>query len=97
MRKQGLSQQRKEDKQVPARSRTTSSKKTETARVKLTEWAEESSAADKAATRLRHRMYAGMLKGFNAGLTYNEIAEITGLSSIRVSQVLAEYRSKNGQ
>lgn len=79
---------------MPARSRTTSAKKTDMARTKLTEWAEASDKADKDATRLRHRMYAGMLKAFNAGLTYNEIAEITGLSSIRVSQVLAEYRNK---
>lgn len=79
---------------MPARARTTNAKRTDTARTKLTEWANDSIEADAMATKKRHRMYAGMLKAFNAGLTYNEIAEITKLSSIRVSQVLAEYRNK---
>lgn len=58
----------------------------------LTKMAGESHKADKAAKVRKHRMFAGMLKAFNAGLTYEEIAEITKLSKIRVSQVLAEQR-----
>lgn len=65
----------------------------ETAIVKLTELAERSDKSAATAEKDRHRKFAGMLKAYNAGLTYDEISEITGLSKIRVSQVLAEQRN----
>lgn len=58
----------------------------------LGKMADESHKADKLAKNRKHRMFAGMLKAYNAGLTYEEIADITKLSKIRVSQVLAEQR-----
>lgn len=59
---------------------------------RVTDWDD----AEEKATEARHRGYATMLKAYNAGLTYDEIADITGLSKIRVSQVLAEQRGANG-
>lgn len=65
-----------------------------TAVEKLTAMAEKNEQSAEAARRDLHRMYAGMLKAFDSGLTYDEISEIVGLSKIRVSQVLAEQRAK---
>lgn len=62
----------------------------------LTGMAEKSHKADKLAKTAKHKMFAGMLRAYNAGLTYDEIAEITKLSKIRVSQVLAEQRELAG-
>lgn len=66
----------------------------ETAREKLSGLTEKADASQEVADRDRQRKFAGMLRAFDAGLTYEEIAEITGLSKIRVSQVLAEQREK---
>jgi hypothetical protein len=77
-------------------SRKVNEKRKETAVVKLTGLAESCIDAENEATKKRHRMYAGMLKAFNAGMTYEEIAGIVGLSKIRVSQVLAEQRELQG-
>lgn len=75
----------------------TNPNRAETARVKLTEVTEQSAASDERASRDRQRKFAGVLRAYNAGLTYEEIADITGLSKIRVSQVLAEQREKVAQ
>lgn len=60
---------------------------------KLTALAKKSDRSDVIATKDRHRKFSGMLKAFNAGLTYDEISEITKLSKIRVSQILQEQRN----
>lgn len=77
-----------------ARNRKVTDSQKETAVAKLTEQVQKADAAETTATKERHRKFAFMLKAFNGGLTYDEIAEITGLSKIRVSQVLAEQREK---
>lgn len=60
---------------------------------KLTSLVEKWDAAEEAVVEARHKAYAGCLKAFNAGMTYEEIAEVTQLSKIRVSQVLQEQRN----
>lgn len=60
---------------------------------RLTAIAEDRTAKLAAERKATARMYAGMLKAHTAGLTYDEIATITGLSRIRVSQVLSEQRA----
>jgi hypothetical protein len=68
-------------------------KKVEVATEKLTGLSDARKASEATAQRDRHRMYAGMLRAYGMGLTYDDIAEITGMSKIRVSQVLAEQRA----
>lgn len=65
----------------------------DTAVTKLTEISQRSDKSAAVAERDRHRKFAGMLKAFNAGMTYDEIADVTGLSKIRVSQILQEQRN----
>lgn len=79
---------------APVRRRGANEGRKEMTREKLTELSDARVRAEEVATNKRHRMYAGMLKAFNAGLSYDDIAEIVGLSAIRVSQVLAEQRNK---
>lgn len=76
---------------MPQTRKTTPARKAKAVE-KLSELVDARDKAEKLADRARHRMYRGVLKSFDAGLTYAEIAEITGLSKIRVSQVLAEQR-----
>lgn len=71
----------------------TNTRRRDTAYEKLTDLSDERNRAEEQADKKRHKMYSGMLKAFNAGLTYDEIAEITQLSKIRVSQVLADQRN----
>lgn len=66
----------------------------EIATERLTGLATTANADEERATKSRHRMYAGMLKAHRAGLTYEEIAAITGKSRIRVSQILSAQRAK---
>lgn len=66
----------------------------EIAEEKLGELADIRIDLEERAERARHRMYAGMLRAHKAGMTYDDIAGVTGLSKIRVSQVLAEQRDK---
>ena len=73
--------------------RKTNEKRRDVAKEKLTGLVEAWDAAEDVVVAKRHKAYAGMLKAFNAGLTYAEIAEISGLSHIRVSQILAEQRN----
>ena len=73
----------------------TNIKRKEVAVEKLTAMSEARKAAEEVAERKRHVMFAGMLKAFDAGMTYDEIASICDLSKIRVSQVLAEQRGKS--
>lgn len=83
---------------APVRRRNVNEGRKELAREKLTGLSDDRVRAEEVATRKRHRMYAGMLKAFNAGLSYDDIAAIVGLSAIRVSQVLAEQRTNgNGR
>lgn len=72
----------------------TNIKRKEVAVEKLTAMSDARKEAESLADRKRHVMFAGMLKAFDAGMTYEEIADITGLSKIRVSQILAEQRGK---
>lgn len=44
------------------------------------------------AKRSRNKKFAQMLKAANAGVTYREIAQISGLSEIRVAQILRAER-----
>lgn len=73
----------------------TNIKRKEVAVEKLTAMSDARTAAEEVAERKRHVMFAGMLKAFDAGMTYDEIADICKLSKIRVSQVLAEQRGKS--
>lgn len=73
----------------------TNIKRKEVAVEKLTALSDGRKQAEENAERKRHIMFAGMLKAFDAGMTYDEIADVTGLSKIRVSQVLAEQRGKS--
>ena len=70
----------------------TNIKRKEVAVEKLTALSDGRKQAEEVAERKRHTMFAGMLKAYDAGMTYEEIAEVTGLSKIRVSQVLSEQR-----
>ncbi len=51
---------------------------------------------DASATKARERVYKCMDNAQRAGLSYVEIAEITGLSLARVGQVLKALRSGKG-
>lgn len=64
----------------------------ELATAKLTELVEARTTAERMAEKKRHATFAGMLKAFDMGLKYEEIAEIVGCSKIRVSQILQEQR-----
>lgn len=61
---------------------------------------ERTSARDKArdqANKRQQALYTGCLKAYNMGLTYREIASITGLTEIRISQILRQEReASNG-
>jgi len=69
----------------------------ETARQRLTELSAVRSRDEARAERSRRKFFKGMLKAFNAGLTYREIADISGLSEIRVSQILRQVREEQAQ
>ncbi len=69
-----------------------SHKRAEAARERLTAKAEARKAAERNAVKLRHGMYRDMLKAYNAGLTYKELRDVTGMTVVRCSQILASER-----
>ena len=70
------------------------SAKKDRAREKLTALCRESDRDEVKAVRSRHRKFAFMPKANDAGVTYRELAEISGLSEIRVAQILRAEREK---
>lgn len=66
---------------------------------KLTLACEESEKADARAVSKRQRKFRAMLRAHESGtVTYRELAEIAGVSEIRVAQILREQRERrNGQ
>jgi len=69
---------------------------TEKAAVALGVWVEARKARDDAAAKAREKVYRCMDQAQRSGLSYVEIAEITGLSLARVGQVLKALRSGKG-
>jgi DNA-directed RNA polymerase specialized sigma24 family protein len=56
---------------------------------------EESDKADRRAVAKRQKKFRSMLRAHEAGAaTYRDLAEISGLSEIRVAQILREQREK---
>lgn len=69
----------------------------ETAMARLTDVTSERVAAEDRAARLRRKQFTYILRSHKAGLTYREIAQITGLTEIRIAQILrAEREAQEG-
>ncbi len=56
--------------------------------------ATERDKAEAVALSSRKKLFTGVLKAFNAGMKYRELADITGMSVVRISQILVEQREK---
>jgi DNA-directed RNA polymerase specialized sigma24 family protein len=63
-----------------------------TAREKLVKVTEDRKAAEDKADRLRRKQFRFILKSHQSGLTYREIAAVTGLTEIRIAQILRAER-----
>lgn len=66
----------------------------EQARADLVDATAQRKAAEDRAVKKRQKQFRKCLKAAEAGLTYREIHDITGLSEIRVSQILRDERER---
>lgn len=67
-------------------------RKRDIAREKLTQVTTERHNAERRAESLRRKQFRYILKSHEAGLTYREIAEVVGLTEIRIAQILRAER-----
>ena len=73
-------------------STTARERKRDKAREKLAAVTAARQNAEQQAEALRHKQFRFILKAHQSGLTYRECAQITGLTEIRIAQILRAER-----
>ena len=81
-----------------ARTATVTPARKSKAEEKLAALAKARNQAELDAVKKRRTLFKGMLRAFDAGVTYDELSNITGLTTVRVAQILRDERKEqNGK